>query len=332
MNVALDPAVAVRYARAALTVYGLPEATSIELLNISENATFRLTNPDSGDVSVLRVERPNYSTVAEIDSEIAWTEALRLEAGVRTASVIEALDGSRVVTVSAAGELGPLSCAMFEWLEGTEPPQDHWGYWYEQLGEISARMHRHSRAWQRPPGFIRRTWDVDSMVGPDGIWGSWLDSPDLTIDGRSVLERAVGLMSQRLDTFGRGPDRFGLVHADLRLANLLVGGGQIAVIDFDDSGYSWFMYDVATALTFLEHTSAAGEIIDAWKRGYRRGGTLPEEDEAEIPTFVMLRRLLVLAWITSHDATETAATNTDSYCTKTVELAERYLSNRLVAG
>ncbi len=41
-------------------------------------------------------------------------------------------------------------------------------------------------------------------------------------------------------------------------------------------------------------------------RGYRKVIDLPAEDEAEIPTFIMLRRLLLVAWIGSHSETDLA--------------------------
>ncbi len=48
------------------------------------------------------------------------------------------------------------------------------------------------------------------------------------------------MLRDRLAAFlGTGPQRYGLVHADTRLANLLVDGGRVSVIDFDDSGFSW---------------------------------------------------------------------------------------------
>ena len=42
------------------------------------------------------------------------------------------------------------------------------------------------------------------------------------------------------------------MHADIRLANLLVDGEHVRVIDFDDCGWSWFMYDFATTVSFIE--------------------------------------------------------------------------------
>ena len=42
------------------------------------------------------------------------------------------------------------------------------------------------------------------------------------------------------------------------------------------------------------------ELQAAWVEGYRAVAPLSAEDEAELPTFVMLRRLLLVAWIGSH--------------------------------
>jgi len=41
---------------------------------------------------------------------------------------------------------------LFEWLPGTEPPEEHLAEKFEVLGEICAQMHRHSRSWARPAG------------------------------------------------------------------------------------------------------------------------------------------------------------------------------------
>src|SRR5260221_13336109 len=77
-------------------------------------------------------------------------------------------------------------------------------------------------------------------------------------------------MRQRLASYGRGEDRFGMIHADVRLANLLADGDDIQVIDFDDCGFGWFMFDLATAVSFMEHDPRVPELCDAWVRGYRR--------------------------------------------------------------
>ena len=67
-----------------LDEWGLNPQTKIELLTISENATFRAEEPDTGRQIVLRVHRPGYHTQQEIESELAWIIALRREGIVET--------------------------------------------------------------------------------------------------------------------------------------------------------------------------------------------------------------------------------------------------------
>ena len=86
----------------------------------------------------------------------------------------------------------------------------------------------------------------------------------------------------------------------MRLANLLVGLDQTRLIDFDDCGWGWFMYDFAAAISFIEDDPRIPSLKNAWVKGYRSVRELSNEQEAEIDTFVMLRRMSLLAWIGSH--------------------------------
>ncbi len=149
-------------------------------------------------------------------------------------------------------------------------------------------------------------------------------------------------LQRRLAAFGDGPDRFGLVHADMRLANLLVQpppggtdpgetsevpeGSVVNVIDFDDCGFGWFMYDLGSSLSFIEHDPTVPALIDSWVRGYRAVAELSAQEEAELPTFVLLRRLLLVAWIGSHSDTDLAQSMGAEFTRVSCDLAESYLS------
>jgi Ser/Thr protein kinase RdoA (MazF antagonist) len=86
------------------------------------------------------------------------------------------------------------------------------------------------------------------------------------------------------------------------------------------------MYDAATPVSFYEHEPQVPALIEAWLKGYRSVAPLSAEDEAEIPTFVMLRRLLLVAWIGSHHETDLAQSMGVAYTEGTVGLCEDYLS------
>ena len=313
-----------RCARTALAWYGCHPAASVKLLNVSENATYLVDDPDAGP-SVLRVHRLGYHTEAEIASELAWMDALRVEAGVRTPRVLPATDGRRIVAATDAASGDRRQCVRFEFLPGTEPAAGSLEH-FAELGEITARMHRHVLRWARPPWFTRFHWDYDAAFGGGARWGRWQDGIGVGPAEREVLGRLDGTLRARLAAFGSGPERYGLVHADTRLANLLVDDGAVSVIDFDDSGFSWFLYDAGTSVSFFEHEPRVPALLDAWLAGYRKVLALAAEDEAEIWTFILFRRLLLVAWIGSHTAVDIARQLGAGYTRDSCDLAEAYLT------
>jgi Ser/Thr protein kinase RdoA (MazF antagonist) len=312
------------FAQAALPSFGFSSHAELSLLSLSENATYRVDDPASSRVAVLRVHRTGYHPPGAVASELAWLQALRQDEGLATPAVYPAADGREVVDVT----IGDLTrqTVLFEWLPGTEPPEDQLTEKFELLGGICARMHRHAQSWPRPADFTRFRWDFDCCVGENPRWGRWQDGIGVGPPERRILSRAAGLIQQRLQRFGQDPQRFGLIHADMRLANLLVSDEGIRVIDFDDCGFGWYLFDIGASLSFIEHDPRVPELTDAWLRGYRTVLPLAEQDAAEIPTFVLLRRLQLVSWVGSHrfakDAIELGAEFTQGAC----ELAERYLS------
>jgi Ser/Thr protein kinase RdoA (MazF antagonist) len=227
--------------------------------------------------------------------------------------------------VAVDGLPQPRTLVLFEWEDGSEPdPADQTGY--ELLGETAARMHQQVKSWNRPPWFERHTWDFETSLGDTPHWGRWRNGMGMTPEIEAVFARTVELIRSRLERFGKAPDRFNLVHGDMRLANLLVDGRTVKVIDFDDCGFSWFLYDCATTVSFFEEKPEVPDLVKAWVRGYRRIAPLSAEDEREIDTFIMLRRILLVAWIGSHCETELAQSMGVSYTRATVPLCEAYIA------
>jgi Ser/Thr protein kinase RdoA (MazF antagonist) len=320
--------------REHLRCWALPPATAIRLLNVSENATFLLSAP--GRELVLRVHRLGQASVNEIRSELAWIGALREDARIETAAPVRGTDGEAVQILGSRAGAGagatPRFAVAFERLPGQEPALSEALRWFERLGELTARLHRHARTWTLPPGFVRQRWDVEAMVGAYGRWGPWRTAVGLDSNGRAVLDEAVTVIRRRLERFGTGAERFGLVHADLRMANLLIDGATMRLIDFDDCGFGWFAYDFAASVSFIEHETVLPELKAAWCSGYRQSAELSAEAEAEIPTFVMLRRILLTAWLTSHADAPFARDCGVSFTLDTVTLAEQFLRGRLLAS
>ncbi len=310
-------------AAAALPRFGLSESATATLCNVSENHTYRVEDGESG-ASRCASTAPATAPRSRSSPSSHWVDALREDGAVDTCVPVPAPTGERVLL-----DVHDRNVVLWEWLPGAEPDPEGDAVLdgFRVLGAVSARMHAHARAWSPPAGFDRPAWDYDHTLGAGGWWGRWQDGLGMGPEELALLGRLDEVIRRRLEAYGQSPDRFGLVHADIRLANLLVDDGHVRVIDFDDSGFAWFMYDFATTVSFMEDHPRVPELRDAWLDGYRSVAPLAADDEAELDTFVMLRRLLLVAWIGSHHTFATEAAELGAgFTTGTCALAERYLS------
>lgn len=312
-------------ANSALRLWPLPGEAVARLVNLSENATFRV-DASGGFRAILRVHRDGYHAREAIESELAWMQALGQSGTVRVPGVHAGLDGRPVQRVGIEGTSGFRHLVLFEFVDGSHPDEaGNLAPLFADLGAVAARLHRHASAWTPGAGFQRPNWDLDQVFGRSPTWGDWRDAPGVTPTAREALEEVEREICARLDAFGRDSDRYGLVHADMRLANLLLGADGLQVIDFDDCGFGWFLYDFAAAVSFMEDDPGIPALKAAWIRGYRTVRPLSEAELAEMDSLVMLRRMALLAWIGSHGEAPEAAARAPGFAEATVRLGRKWL-------
>lgn len=314
-----------RLAQKALALWDLPPNPRVTLLNVSENTTW-LVRADGGFRAVMRVHRAGYHTRRAIESELDWIAALERDEVIATPGLRRGRDGKAIQSCAIDGLAHPRFVVMFDYIPGVQPvatgdPSAH----FAELGAMAARLHEHAISWARPAGFERLTWDVEAVFGPRATWGDWRAAPHVDRAVRLVLERAEHRIRTRLTAYGKGRDRYGLIHADMRLANLLIDGASIRLIDYDDCGSGWFMYDFAAAISFIETDPSIPVLKAAWLRGYRSVRDLPASDEAEIDTFIMMRRMALLAWIGSHIEAPEPQAMAPHFAADTARLAKIWL-------
>ncbi|MFK4762025.1 phosphotransferase enzyme family protein [Microbacterium sp. ZW T5_45] len=308
--------------------WGLPPSTQVALIVLSENVTFRVEFEGQSRL-VVRFGRPGYAAGTEhIRSELVWVEALRSGAGIPTPSPVRGADGDWVQTIIDPN--GAIWTAVsFEFIEGTIlEEQPEFTQHYEEIGALTAALHRHASSWTPPASFTRFAWDVSDMVGTHARWGHWgnarMPAPD-----RGLLQRAENRAKDVLAEaeVSKSPQHFGLIHGDLRPSNVMTHDDSLAIIDFDDCGYGYYLYDFAAALTFYEHRPEASGMAAAWLDGYRSVLPLSDRELGVAAAFSMLRRLTMLGWSTTHspDALPTDLWNEN--LPGTVEVAAKFLAD-----
>lgn len=315
-----------KLAQSSLSLWDVPEGATARLINVSENATYLVEAP-GGYKSILRVHRENYHSHRAIECELNWLAALDADGVVTTPGVYVGRNGDPIQEGHVEGLPAPRFMVLFHFVEGDPPDESgEMTAGFEELGQIAARCHDHVLHWQKPRDFQRLTWDADAVFGPNATWGNWRDAPEVTPELREVLEKVEAAVRARLNAFGKAEDRFNLIHADMRLANLLEDENGTRLIDFDDCGWGWFLYDFAAAISFIEDDPRIPGLKDAWVRGYRSVRGMSAEDEAEIDTFVMLRRMALLAWIGSHIEAPEPQALAPGFAATTARLGQNYLN------
>lgn len=314
----------------ALPAWGLA-GSRIDLIKYRENAVFAVT-AESDERFVLRVHRPGYRSDAEIRSEIAWMHALGRD-GFATPSAVAARSGDYVVVESAAGVPEPRQCDLLTWVEGSPPgsleegvraPDDEVRALYVRVGWLAARMQAHAATWPKPPGFVRPAWDLAALVGEHPTLGRFVDLDVLDGEAMAVLLAARERVRARLAELGPADV---LIHGDLIPNNILVDGDVARIIDFDDFGWSWAGFELATSIFPLKMSGGLEAGLEGYLEGYRRVRPFPDADLERLPDLLMARLLSYLGWPAGRPEMEFARDMAPLFAALAVEAAAEYLAS-----
>lgn len=276
--------------QAALAPWGLQQA-QVAFVAGRENRVYRV---QAGNACfALRLKRPGYRSDAELLSELQWLAAME-QAGLRVprpqasnqGRLLEIVDGQRVDLLSwLPGK--PLGASREPLALDDAPDVFH------RLGRETARLHNASDAWHRPIGFTRCAWDIDGLLGEAPVWGRFWDNPALDAPTQRLMERfraiARHMLQQRAGTLDHG-----LIHADLVRENVMVDGAHISMLDFDDAGFGYRLFDLATTLL----KNIAEPDYPALQAALLAGYTAQRPMDTELlDLFIALRATTYVGWI-----------------------------------
>lgn len=279
------------------------------LIKHRENTVFEVKD-NAGNAAVLRVHRPGYHDRKALSSELDWMRMLSLN-GFELPRPIPARDGRLLVEVDDRF-LGPRHLDMLSWMSGVPLGElgvplswspDRLKRIFFELGRSAARLHRISDAWTLPADFKRHAWDKDGLLGEKPFWGPFWALRELTAEQRDLFSEIRRVAADRLDDYRRNGGGYGLIHADLVRENVLVDGDIVRLIDFDDAGFGWHMFEIATILHKNRREPHYPVIEEAVLSGYAAEGVLRQDDIVVLPLFLALRSLTYLGWL-DHRRTE----------------------------
>ncbi|MEM9418718.1 MAG: phosphotransferase [Planctomycetota bacterium] len=304
-----------RLAAEALSAFGLPDAR-FELIQHWENSTFRVNireEQQAGSITdrvvpgryLLRLHRPDEISLAYIESEMAWLEALARDTDLCVPTPVRSPDGRLALEYANADfpELdgdpeGRRVCSLLRWvpgrlLKGKARRLVH----MQRLGGLMAQLHQHAATWSPPFELNVNRWDGPTLMGRHKALGIepdvWDELPAKESDLFAACEERL---TSALDKLGQGPDVFGLIHADLHFNNVLYAGGEARPIDFNDCGHGHFVLDAACALLGFDPPDGEQPWRAAFAEGYEQHRPLPPQTMELLDLFLAARQVTLMLW------------------------------------
>jgi Ser/Thr protein kinase RdoA (MazF antagonist) len=298
-------------AQTALNAYGLSDVR-FKFLRQAGNTLFQVNEASPSLTTkvdlytpgqyMLRIHQPGYQTAEAIELELSWLAAMCRDADLPVPEPVPTLDGNLVTQVSIPGIPGQRNCSLLRWVKERFITKDIRPPHYRAQGRLMARLHNHAARWQSPPGLAKRKYDWDGLFRDDAGEGlpvseAWSLLPQEYVKPFEVVTQKV---KKVMDEWGKGPDVYALIHADLGLdANVLFWGGEARAIDFDDSGFGYYIYDLSLALEHCQEDVALPQFRDALLDGYAQLRPIPEKQLVHLDLFLAAFWVYLSLWTAS---------------------------------
>ncbi len=295
---------------AALPAFGLDGARVSYIWDYT-NGSFRVDHEFGS--CYCKVYRRNRHDTVTVRSELLWVDALA-EAGCPVSRPRRTLDDDVVWVSPEHGMLGARAVSMIPWIDGEEVSgADRDAAQFEAVGEVLGRVHEVGVAWSRPEDFTRPRFDRAAIYAGAERWEV------LPEELRADLGRASDALARAEAKIGESPLRFGLIHGDASVGNVLFKGREPFLIDFDDCGFGYFVSDLATVL------AGAWGNQDSYEQnrvallgGYQRIRPLVAQEIEAIPATMAARAASLIFW---------AATQTHEDYSGQWERLREYMAN-----
>ncbi len=285
-------------ARVALAAYGVSEAR-LQLVRQAGNTLFRVCTSSLSiagasdglfeeDQYLLRVHEPGYQAPDALELELAWLAAMRRDADLPVPEPVSALDGRLLLAISLPGIPGTRYCSLLRWVKGRLVGHRFRPHHFRVQGRLMARLHDFATQWEPPPGLSKRRFDWDGLFQDDV--GSGMPNAEawklLSPNHREAFAVVAEQVREVMDDWGHGSDVYGLIHGDLAMdANLLFWKGEARAIDFDDSGFGYWVFDLAVALDACWEDVDFSRHREALLTGYAECRSLPENQVEQVELF-----------------------------------------------
>src|SRR5450432_1031392 len=226
-------------ARTALADFGVVPRRLTHLAS-RHNDIFRV-DTITPDRFVLRIQNELMSD-AQARSQLQWLDNLSKHSDLTVPTPIRTSDDRPFTTIET--DNGKWRAVLLRWLPGRMARvRDE--RTYRAAAQMIARMHNHAENFRLPRGSSFRKLDGDWLFGPRFFVRAANSCRHLDASDRKIAATAEKIVRDAMEKLGHHNRRFGVIHADLNLDNIIFHRGRAGPIDFDEFGKGWYVFDLA---------------------------------------------------------------------------------------
>ncbi|MFL1671861.1 phosphotransferase enzyme family protein [Paenibacillus dendritiformis] len=235
----------------ALSHYEI-QSPIITFIRHNENLTYKITD-ESGSAYLLRVHKPVHAELhglqhskAGLNGEMELLQALGENTALNVQKPVRNREGEFVTRIGDGD--GFVHCTMLHWLEGRDSQPDDFASREDALryGRQVGMLHRFTSGYTPEPAASRPTY---AGIGENEAMLERLtygrEHGIFAPGDFSLMREAFQLINERLRRYEPEPGTWGIIHADINRANVIVTDRGFTLIDYCLYGHGYFMYDAA---------------------------------------------------------------------------------------
>ncbi len=239
-------------AQTALAAYALPEM-QITPLRLTNNAVFRVDTRRGAvwaPAYILRIHRPSYRSPAQTCAELHYLQSLQRITTVAVPEPVLTQTGDLITLLADDNGAAVCQCDLLRWLPG----------WVRRsgsglgrrsayrLGSTLGQLHLHAQRFTPPAAFDLPCWDADALLSDASPFQPGSLEEFLAPEDDALVRELHERVHAVFQALGQTAEQFGVIHADFILGNCLFYRNTPQVVDFDDCGWGYFLYDLCPLL------------------------------------------------------------------------------------
>jgi Ser/Thr protein kinase RdoA (MazF antagonist) len=263
--------------------------TSIDFFVEETNVFYKVQCKD--ETFMLKIFEEASSDINDNLAEVYFINQVASKTDIEVPTVLPNKYGKEITLVLDEQSEKTRRTALYTFLEGEPLYQNETPYWFEKLGETTAKLHNLSESLELPSSLHPKRWDKVFYYHDEvAVYNDPKYDTYFTTEDRVLLDWFIQYLDERLKELYIGSTTF-IIHGDLNPWNVFIHEDAIRLIDFEEAMDATALHDLAILLFYYRYDTNFNynDVKTSLFKGYERVRKLPDFTDFEIDLLIMAR-------------------------------------------